>query len=117
MLATASASAATSSSVTVTGPKNVQAGQKVRLDFTGYAGTGVHRLRVWLDDHRCATSAKAEGARPNLHAPTQFRVSANFKARLTIMHSSAGTHVVCAYLLYRSTQDAVARGSWRYVTR
>jgi len=116
-LAAAGASAAASSSVSISGPRTVDTGGKVKLHFTGYAATGVHGLRVWLDNRKCADTANAEGARPELKAPTKFRVGGNFKAVLTVDRSTAGTHVVCAYLTSQSTQNTAARASWRYVTR
>jgi hypothetical protein len=120
VLLAASASAATSSSVSISGPHKVVAGTEVKLRFTGYAGTGVNHLRVWLDDRKCAPSASAESGRPELQPPaappTQFRVRRHFKDQLTVTHSSTGTHIVCAYLIYRATQNTAARASWRYVT-
>jgi hypothetical protein len=111
------ASTAKSNSVSISGPRRVAAGAKVKLRFTGYAAGDVHGLRIWLDNRKCATTAKAEGARPELRTPSNFAVSGPFKARLTVMRSSMGTHVVCAYLLHRGTQNTAARASWRYVTR
>lgn len=116
LVTAATASAAPSSSVSVSGPHRAQAGDKVRLRFTGYAATGVRTLRVWLDDRKCATTANAEAARPELRTPTKFAVHGKFKAVLTIGQSSAGRHVVCAYLIDRGTQNTAARASWRYVT-
>lgn len=115
-LAATAAWSATESSVTVTGPRTAQAGQKVRLHFRGYAARGVPRLRVWLDDRTCASTAHAEGARTDLRRPTDFAVDGQFRDRLTVLHTSKGTHVACAYLVHRTSQATVARGSWRYVT-
>jgi hypothetical protein len=111
----ASADAAAKSTVTASGPSTAQTGQSVTLQFKGYADNGVTRLRVWLDDRTCATTAASEGARSGLQAPTPFDVHHRFRARLTIQHSSKGTHVACAYLVYKGTNTA-ARASWRYVT-
>jgi hypothetical protein len=108
---------AAQNSVAVSGPRQVDAGHRVRLHFTGHAAANVPKLRVWLDHRRCADTARAEGERADLKAPTDFKVRGNFRARLTVEHSSKGTHVVCAYLVHRATQDTAARGSWRYVTR
>lgn len=116
LVTAAGAWATTSSSVSVTGPRTARAGDKVRLRFTGYAAKGVRTLRVWLDDRKCATTANSEAARPELRTPTRFSVHGKFKAVLTIGQSSAGTHVVCAYLVERGTQNTAARASWRYVT-
>jgi hypothetical protein len=115
-LAAASASAAASNSVSISGPRSVQAGDRVKLHFSGYADAAVHGLRVWLDDRSCAATASAEGARPELRPPTNFAVRGNFRAVLTIGKSSTGTHIVCAYLVYQGTQNTAARASWRYVT-
>jgi hypothetical protein len=115
-LTPASASATPSNSVSISGPRSVQIGAKVRLRFTGYAASGVPSLRVWLDNRRCATTARTEGGRAEVRAPTNFAVSGKFKAVLTIAQSSAGTHVVCAYLVARGTQSTAARASWRYDT-
>jgi hypothetical protein len=108
--------AATHSWVRASGPRTAQAGQQVRLHFTGYAARGANRLRVFLDDQSCATTARSEGTRMDLRAPTDFRVHARFRDRLIVSHSSPGTHVVCAYLVSRSTDQTAARTSWRYVT-
>jgi Tfp pilus assembly protein PilF len=113
----ASASAAPANSITISGPRTATAGQRVKLRFTGYAATNVRRLRVWLDDRKCATTAKAEGARPDLRAPTTFQVKGDFDDSLKVDRSSTGTHLVCAYLLYQGTVATAARASWRYVTR
>lgn len=115
-LAAGAAWASASSSVKVTGPRTVQTDQRVKLHFTGYAAAGVHQLKVWLDDRACAASAQAEGARSGPLAPSHFRVHGQFRARLTVEHSSRGTHVVCAYLVSSATHRTAARGSWRYVT-
>jgi hypothetical protein len=115
-LSTGTAWAAARNSVSITGPHRVQAGHTVRLRFTGHAASGVRQLRVWLDDRTCATTAQAEGTRSGLRPPTNFAVRGNFRARLTVTSSSRGTHVVCAYLVYRRTQNTAARASWRYVT-
>jgi hypothetical protein len=116
-LAAAGASAATFNSVSISGPRTATAGQQVKLHFTGYATPNARRLRVWLDDHRCAISAKAEGARPEVEPPSKYKLpSGDFKAELTVKHSTVGTHVVCAYLIYPSSQNTAARASWRYVT-
>ncbi len=115
-LAVAGASAAAPSSVSISGPRSVVAGGKVKLRFTGHAATGVRSLRVWLDNRKCAATASTEGARPELNAPTKFRVSGHFRAVLTVDRSTAGTHVVCAYLTSQGTQSTAARASWRYVT-
>jgi hypothetical protein len=115
-LAAATSWGAAQSSVTVSGPRTAQVGQRVRLHFRGYAASGVHRLRVWLDDRACASTARAEGARIGLRSPTDFSVDGHFRDRLTVEHSAKGTHVVCAYLVHRTSQETAARGSWRYVT-
>lgn len=116
VVAAASASAAPSNSVSISGPHSVQAGAKVKLRFTGYAASDAPSLRVWLDNRKCATTAKAEGARPELRSPTSFSVTGNFKAVLTIGKSSPGTHLACAYLVDQGAQNTAARASWRYVT-
>ncbi len=116
VVAAASASAAPSNSISISGPQSVQAGAKVKLRFTGFAASDVPSLRVWLDNRRCATTAKAEGSRPELRSPTSFSVTGNFRAVLTIGRSSPGTHVACAYLTSQGTQSTAARASWRYVT-
>lgn len=116
VLTAAGASATPSSSVSISGPRSVQVGARVRLRFTGYAASGVPSLRVWLDNRRCATTARSEHGRPEVRAPTNFAVNGKFKAVLTIAQSSAGTHVVCAYLIARGTQNTAARASWRYAT-
>jgi hypothetical protein len=107
--------AARRTSLSIRGPRRVRAGQRVQLRFTGYAGSGVSRLRVWLDDRSCATTAQAESAREGLEH-RGFHVVRTFRDRLTVEHSSKGTHVVCAYLVHRASQRTAARASWRYVT-
>lgn len=109
------ARASAQSSVSVSGPRKVRAGQRVRLHFTGYAASGVSRLRVWLDNRSCATTAQAEAGRAGLRH-RGFSVSGRFRDLLTVERSSSGTHVVCAYLVYRSSSRTAARGSWSYVT-
>jgi hypothetical protein len=116
-LAAAGASAAAANSLSASGPRHVQAGQTVKLHFTGYATTDVHRLWVWLDNKRCAATAKAEGSRTYLRTPTKFDVSGPFKAVLKVDHSAAGTHVACGYLVFQGTQATAARASWRYLTQ
>jgi len=107
--------AAAKSSVSIRGPKQAQAGARVQLRFTGYAASGVPRLRVWLDDRSCATTAQTEAGRAGLRHRS-FAVSGRFRDLLTVEHSAAGTHVVCAYLVYGSSGGTAARASWRYVT-
>ncbi len=99
----------------MTGPRKAHAGQRVRLHFTGYAAPGVPRLRVWLDDRSCATSARVEASRAGLEHRA-FAVKARFRSVLTVERSYKGTHVVCAYLVRRSSRGTAARASWRYVT-
>jgi hypothetical protein len=108
--------AAARSTVKITGPRTAHVGQTVRLNFSGHAAPGVRTLRVWLDSHQCATTAQSEGMRSGLQSPTDFSVRRRFRARLTVMHSSKGTHFVCAYLVHRTSQSTAARASWRYVT-
>lgn len=96
------------------GPRTARAGQRIQLHFTGYAGAGVSRLRVWLDDRTCAITARAESARTGL-SHSGFAVRHRFRDRLTVERTSKGTHVVCAYLV-RSSRGTAARASWRYVT-
>lgn len=119
-LASTSASAATANSVSISGPRSATAGQRIRLRFTGYAAPDVRRLKVWLDNRKCAMAAKAESARPELQPPapppSQFKVSGQYRAVLRVDRSSTGTHIVCAYLLYAGTQTTAARATWRYVT-
>jgi hypothetical protein len=113
----ASAAATSSNSITISGPKHVQAGQRVKLRFTGYGTREVTRLLIWLDDRRCAASAKAEGARANLQSPTKFPVSGSFNDVLNIKRSTTGTHMVCSYLVRKGTEATAYRATWRYVTR
>jgi hypothetical protein len=108
--------AASRSHVKITGPRTAHTGQTVKLNFTGHAASGVRTLRVWLDNRQCATTAESEGKRSGLQSPTDFRVRGTFHARLTVKRSSKGTHVVCAYLVHRTSQSTAARASWRYVT-
>ncbi len=107
---------AMASSVNATGPPTATAGDSVELHFKGYAAKGVNRLRIWLDDRTCAASAVSVGGRSGLRQPTDFRVRRRFRRRLTVEHTSKGTHVVCAYLLQRVTGNTAAEASWRYVT-
>ncbi|MFL5824620.1 MAG: hypothetical protein ACJ764_14400 [Solirubrobacteraceae bacterium] len=115
-LPTAGAGAAGRSSLTVSGPRHAGRGQRVRLHLRGHAAKGIHRLAVWLDNRRCADRAKVESERHRLRKPSVFHVHGNFRAVLTIRHSTKGTHVACAYLQHRRTRVTEARASWRYVT-
>ena len=108
--------AASRNRLTVSGPHHVATGSRVELHFRGHAARHVHRLVVWLDNHPCADRAKVESQRKRLLPPSAFRVHGNFRAQLTIEHSSKGTHVVCAYLLHHHTRTTEAHASWRYAT-
>ncbi len=102
--------------MTASGPLHVTTGHRLKLRFHGHAGSGVRRLVVWLDDRTCASTAHAERGRKDLRRPSVLHVHGHFRAVLTILHSSKGTHVACAYLTHRYTGLTAARTSWRYVT-
>jgi hypothetical protein len=103
--------------LSIKGNRRVSTGQSTQLTFSGR--TAKRRgLAVYLDGSRCARRVVAEEARARSRQWVVRAVRGRFRQTVTVQHSSAGTHYICAYLYHGKGRGFVtdAHASFHYVT-
>jgi hypothetical protein len=102
----------------ITGHRHVRTGARIMLRVTGEAGGSARGLAVYVGPRSCARTVEGEQRRRNRQQLLVKAVSHHFVEKITFLRSSAGTHVMCAYLYHVSGGGfrTDVRAQFQYVT-
>jgi len=110
------AALAAGDTIKVTGPTHVTAGHKVTFAISGRTAKKT-QFSVFLDPRSCARTTNKEAARSQRTVLFLKSVNGKYRDTVTFLHSSAGTHYICAYLYDSGSKVGPdKRATHKYVT-